>query len=88
MYNELAALRLRPFQLDRDESILKALASGGVEAKGNLKQAVEEEEDYESLPADTSHFIHLLAGGLAGMTEHCAMYPFDAIKVNIKTMMH
>ena len=59
-----------------------------ISQNASVKQAVEEEEDYESLPADTSHFIHLLAGGLAGMTEHCAMYPFDAIKVNIKTMMH
>lgn len=39
-----------------------------------------EEIDYESLPTDKL-FIHLLAGGAAGMMEHCAMYPVDCVKV-------
>jgi len=39
-----------------------------------------EDFDYESLPT-TSLRIQLLAGALAGIAEHTAMYPFDAIKV-------
>ncbi|GAQ80757.1 hypothetical protein KFL_000610350 [Klebsormidium nitens] len=42
MYNELVGAGLRPFQLDRDESILKALTSVGAEAQQKLKQGVEE----------------------------------------------
>ena len=39
-----------------------------------------EEVEYESLPTDNLT-AHLLAGGVAGMMEHCAMYPVDCIKV-------
>ena len=41
-----------------------------------------EDDDYESLPETTSRMVHLFAGGLAGISEHCIMYPFDAIKVS------
>lgn len=39
------------------------------------------EVDYESLPSDNLP-AHLLAGGAAGMMEHCVMYPVDCVKVN------
>ncbi len=39
-----------------------------------------EEVDYESLPTDRLS-AHLLAGGAAGMMEHCCMYPVDCVKV-------
>lgn len=39
-----------------------------------------EEIDYESIPTDNLS-AHLLAGGAAGMMEHCVMYPVDCIKV-------
>ncbi len=39
-----------------------------------------EEVDYESLPTSRLS-THLLAGGLAGMMEHCCMYPVDCVKV-------
>ena len=38
------------------------------------------EIDYESLPTDKLS-AHLLAGGAAGVMEHCVMYPVDCIKV-------
>ena len=38
------------------------------------------EVDYESLPTDKL-WAHLLAGGAAGVTEHCVMYPVDCVKV-------
>lgn len=39
------------------------------------------EVDYESLPTN-SLWQHLLAGALAGMMEHCSMYPVDCVKVD------
>ena len=38
------------------------------------------EVDYESLPTDRLS-AHLLAGGAAGIMEHCVMYPVDCVKV-------
>lgn len=40
-----------------------------------------EEFDYESLPTDKL-LPHLIAGGAAGIMEHCAMYPVDCVKVS------
>lgn len=37
--------------------------------------------DYESLGDNTSMTQNALAGALAGIAEHCAMYPVDSIKV-------
>ena len=45
-----------------------------------------EEVEYESLPTDNLS-AHLLAGGVAGMVEHCAMYPVDSIKVRRSRVM-
>lgn len=39
------------------------------------------EFDYESLPTDKL-WAHLLAGGAAGIMEHCVMYPVDCVKVS------
>lgn len=41
------------------------------------------EVDYESLPTDKL-LPHLLAGGAAGVMEHCTMYPVDCVKVRSK----
>jgi hypothetical protein len=37
-------------------------------------------EDYESLPT-TSAPVHMTAGAIAGIMEHCVMYPLDSVKV-------
>jgi len=42
----------------------------------------EEEDLYESLPPTTTATTHMFAGALAGIGEHCVMYPFDCVKVN------
>lgn len=42
----------------------------------------EEEYDYESLGANTTMLQNAFAGALAGIAEHCAMYPVDSIKVS------
>ena len=41
-----------------------------------------EADDYESLPDSTPFPIVATAGALAGVAEHCAMYPVDSVKVN------
>lgn len=39
------------------------------------------EVDYESLPTNNL-WQHLLAGAMAGLMEHCAVYPVDCVKVS------
>lgn len=41
----------------------------------------EEDDLYESLPPSTTISTHMFAGALAGVGEHCVMYPFDCVKV-------
>jgi hypothetical protein len=38
-------------------------------------------DDYESLPESMHPAIHMGAGALAGIGEHCIMYPADVVKV-------
>lgn len=39
-------------------------------------------EDYESLPG-ANVLSHMTAGAIAGIMEHCVMYPLDSVKVCI-----
>ena len=39
-----------------------------------------EDSEYESLPTERVT-VHLAAGALAGVMEHCVMYPVDCVKV-------
>ncbi|KAI8855159.1 mitochondrial carrier domain-containing protein [Chytridium lagenaria] len=43
------------------------------------------EDDYESLPHG-SVYVNLMAGALAGITEHTVMYPFDSIKTRMQVL--
>ncbi|KAI3388477.1 hypothetical protein SNEBB_002620 [Seison nebaliae] len=45
-------------------------------------------DDYESLPEGTSFAVFALAGSLAGIGEHCLMYPFDVIKTRMQCLNH
>ena len=42
------------------------------------------EIEYEDLPKEATLPIQLMAGALAGITEHAVMHPFDSIKVKKK----
>lgn len=44
----------------------------------------EEDYDYESLGSNTTMLQNAFAGALAGIAEHCAMYPVDSIKVSLE----
>lgn len=37
-------------------------------------------DEYESLPTSNST-THMIAGSMAGILEHCVMYPIDSVKV-------
>ena len=50
--------------------------------KAETAEVMEDEIDYESIP-NSSLFTNLIAGSIAGITEHTVMYPFDSIKVRI-----
>lgn len=39
-------------------------------------------DDYETLPTDNVG-THMIAGAIAGVMEHCLMYPLDSVKVRI-----
>lgn len=49
--------------------------------------AIEEEFDYEGLAHD-SLAINMLAGSLAGISEHAVMFPVDSIKVRFRFSRH
>ena len=38
-------------------------------------------DDYEVLPASASLSVTCAAGALAGVAEHCVMFPIDSVKV-------
>lgn len=42
-------------------------------------------EDYESLPTNNVG-AHMTAGAIAGVMEHCVMYPLDSVKVKQKLL--
>ncbi len=42
---------------------------------------MEGENEYETLPETSGVAAHLMAGGLAGMSEHLVMFPVDVVKV-------
>ena len=52
-------------------------------AHGESSVALEEEDehDYESLPIGHGWGTNMLAGALAGISEHAAIFPVDSIKV-------
>lgn len=54
--------------------------SGGSSNQRGMVDQELSEVDYESLPTDRLS-AHLLAGGAAGIMEHCVMYPVDCVKV-------
>jgi hypothetical protein len=41
-----------------------------------------EEYDYESLGANSTMAQNAIAGAMAGIGEHCIMYPVDSIRVS------
>ncbi|OQV17081.1 Mitoferrin-1 [Hypsibius exemplaris] len=42
--------------------------------------------DYEALPLNVSPYTHMGAGALAGIMEHCVMYPVDSVKTRMQSI--
>ena len=42
-----------------------------------------DQNDYECLPPSASVTTHMIAGAMAGIMEHCVMYPVDCVKVGV-----
>jgi solute carrier family 25 iron transporter 28/37 len=47
-----------------------------------ITEANEYDYDYESLGGNSTAAQKAIAGALAGIGEHCLMYPIDSIKVS------
>ncbi|CEF67349.1 Mitoferrin [Strongyloides ratti] len=45
-----------------------------------------EEDEYESLPNVYPLSVHLFAGAMAGMAEHCVMLPLDSVKTRLQSL--
>ncbi|XP_066550055.1 mitoferrin-2 [Amia ocellicauda] len=44
------------------------------------------EPEYEGLPQGASTSTHMLAGAVAGIMEHCLMYPIDCVKTRMQSL--
>lgn len=44
------------------------------------------EDEYEELPEGTSVRVTMMAGALAGVMEHCVMYPVDCVKTRMQSL--
>merc|ERR1711992_431577 len=43
-------------------------------------------DDYESLPEATPRLVSSTAGALAGVAEHCTMFPIDSVKTRMQSL--
>ncbi|XP_068177938.1 mitoferrin-2-like [Antennarius striatus] len=48
--------------------------------------SAEPEMDYEGLPQGVATSTHMLAGSVAGIMEHCLMYPIDCVKTRMQSL--
>ncbi|KAF6739389.1 Mitoferrin-2 [Oryzias melastigma] len=48
--------------------------------------SAEADSDYEGLPDGASTSTHMLAGSVAGIMEHCLMYPIDCVKTRMQSL--
>ncbi|XP_067909199.1 mitoferrin-2 isoform X1 [Heterodontus francisci] len=44
------------------------------------------EVEYEGLPETASTSTHMIAGAVAGVLEHCVMYPIDCVKTRMQSL--
>ncbi|XP_039630619.1 mitoferrin-2 isoform X1 [Polypterus senegalus] len=80
--------------LDVSDGIMSSLAprSGGDTELYHLQQQTSSEADvipqadYEGLPQGASVSTHMLAGAVAGIMEHCLMYPVDCVKTRMQSL--
>ncbi|KAM3862965.1 mitoferrin-2 [Diretmus argenteus] len=54
--------------------------------RGAQDQTEDSEPDYEGLPQGASTSTHMLAGAVAGIMEHCLMFPIDCVKTRMQSL--
>ncbi|KAJ8404920.1 hypothetical protein AAFF_G00333070 [Aldrovandia affinis] len=57
-----------------------------VQVRGPPEPSGTPEPDYEGLPQGVSTSTHMLAGAVAGIMEHCLMYPIDCVKTRMQSL--
>nr|XP_033796556.1 mitoferrin-2 isoform X1 [Geotrypetes seraphini] len=50
------------------------------------RDRAEEETEYEALPEGATITTYMLAGAVAGIMEHCLMYPVDCVKTRMQSL--
>ncbi|XP_019314645.2 mitoferrin-2 isoform X1 [Panthera pardus] len=63
--------------------------AGGGEAgacRPPVRQDPDSGPDYEALPAGATVTTHMVAGAVAGILEHCVMYPIDCVKTRMQSL--
>ncbi|XP_076981826.1 mitoferrin-2 isoform X5 [Tamandua tetradactyla] len=63
--------------------------AGGGEAgacRPPARQDPDSGPDYEALPAGATVTTHMVAGAVAGILEHCVMYPIDCVKTRMQSL--
>ncbi|CAO2585573.1 SLC25A28, partial [Lemmus lemmus] len=63
--------------------------AGGGEAgacQPPVRQDPESGPEYEALPAGATVTTHMVAGAVAGILEHCVMYPVDCVKTRMQSL--
>ncbi|XP_077425970.1 mitoferrin-2-like [Vanacampus margaritifer] len=71
--------------------VLPARVSGEQDFSPVLHRATaqcstEADVDYEGLPQGATTGTHMLAGAVAGIMEHCLMYPIDCVKTRMQSL--
>ncbi|XP_071986760.1 mitoferrin-2 [Engystomops pustulosus] len=61
-----------------------AATAGGPDTE--LSAAEAGELEYEALPEGSTVTTHMLAGAVAGIMEHCLMYPVDCVKTRMQSL--
>ncbi|KAJ8264513.1 hypothetical protein GJAV_G00150170 [Gymnothorax javanicus] len=57
-----------------------------VQLRAPTESSETSESDYECLPQSASTSTHMLAGAVAGIMEHCLMYPVDCVKTRMQSL--
>ncbi|XP_043911578.1 mitoferrin-2 [Protopterus annectens] len=61
-------------------------ATVGVSSSATIPNSDDTDNEYEALPACASVRTHMMAGAVAGVLEHCVMYPVDCVKTRMQCL--